>query len=106
MIQQSFFIKRGDTSPSLRVALGPTTVDLTGAAVNLQMRRRRSTLVIDSAAVIESASPPIVRYDWAAGDTATAGIYEAEFRVTFADGTTETFPNRNFIAVHIEEDVR
>jgi hypothetical protein len=101
-----FRIKRGDTSPAIRVALEPATIDLTGATVLFQMRRRRGALVVDSAAVVESPLPPIVRYDWADGDTAHDGPFEAEFRVTFADGTTETFPNTKFISVVIGEDIR
>ena len=34
-----------------------------------------------------------------------ADLFEAEFRVTFADGSIETFPNAGFIPVRINEDV-
>ena len=103
---ETFYIKRGDTSPALRFALSPETIDLSGASVSFQMRPRRSAISVDETATIDSALPPIVSYSWSASDTATAGIYEAEFRVTYADGTIETFPNNDFISIVIKEDIR
>lgn len=101
----TFVIKRGDTSPALRYALSPA-VDLTGASVRFQMRARQGTIITDSPAVIDSQDPPIVRYSWSADDTDSAGNFQAEFAVTYGDGSVETFPNVGFIAVVIGEDVR
>jgi hypothetical protein len=104
---KTFQIKRGDTSPSLRFVLDPATTDLTGAAVRFQMRQRGAALVIDAIAFIVTPSgTPTVQYDWMAADTAIAGSFEAEFRVTYADGSVETFPNAGFLTVRIAEDVR
>ena len=36
---------------------------------------------------------------------ASVAFYEAAFRVTNMDGTTETFPNLGFIEVFVTEDV-
>lgn len=105
-MQEIFKLKQGDTSPALRYALLPETVDLTGASVRFQMRFRRGVIVIDEDAGIESVSPPIVRHSWAEGSTDMPGIYEAEFKVTYADDSTETFPNDGFISVVIQGDVR
>jgi len=102
---QVFNIKRGDTSPAIRFALEPSDISLNGAAVQFQMRVRGGATVIDQAAVIDSASPPIVSYAWGAQDTATPGWYEAEFRVTYFDGAIETFPNRGFINVVVNREV-
>ena len=102
---QIFNIKRGDTSPAIKFALEPSDITLNGAAVQFQMRVRVGATVIDAPATIDSSSPPIVSYAWAAQDTATPGWYEAEFRVTYFDGSVETFPNRGFINVSINEDV-
>ena len=106
---ETFYIKRGDTSPAIRYALSPTTVVLTGATVRFQMRARRSrggATVIDAVAVVVTATgTPTVEYQWQAGNTANAGIFEAEFQVTYADGRNETFPNDGFISVKVSEDV-
>lgn len=101
----TFIIKRGDTSPALRFALLPESVVLTDATVRFQMQRAGGGTVVDAAAAIVSTEPPVVEYAWSAGDTAEAGRFEAEFRVEYADGTIETFPNAGFIPVLIGKDV-
>ena len=101
-----FTMKRGDTAPAIRYALEPATVDLTGATVRFQMRARNGSVILDVGALVVTATgTPTVEYSWQAGDTATAGLYEAEFRVTYADGKIETFPNGSFIRVGINQDV-
>ena len=102
---QVFNIKRGDTSPAIEFALEPSDISLNGAAVQFQMKRRNGPTVIDEHAVVVSTSPPVVSYAWDAQDTATAGFYQAEFRVVYFDGTIETFPNAGFIDVLINADV-
>lgn len=102
-----FYIKEGDTSPALLYTLSPT-VDLTGASVvfNMRLRSDGSVKVSRQAAVIVSpATDGVVRYDWDADDTDTAGEYQAEFEVTYADSTVETFPNKDFITVKIDGDI-
>jgi hypothetical protein len=101
-----FQMKRGDTSPVLRFALKPTTLDISGATVRFQMRTKTRTLVIDELAEVVSDLPPVIQYAWQEADTATAGSFEAEFKVTYADGGIETFPNTTFIFIQILEDVR
>ena len=107
---ETFYIKRGDTSPAIRYALSPATVDLTGATVQFQMRARRprgGPPVIDAAAVVVTATgTPTVEYQWQDGETANAGEYQAEFEVTYTNGKIETFPNDEFILVKIAEDIR
>jgi hypothetical protein len=101
-----FYIKRGDTSPAIRFALLPTTVNLTGATVRFQMRKRNGATIIDATAfVVTAIGSPTVEYRWQTGNTSTEGVYEAEFRVTYSDGKIETFPNKGFIEVQINEDV-
>ncbi len=101
-----FVIKRGDTSPTLRFALLPDSVSLAGASVRFQMRLRDGASGIDRAAEILTVfQPAVVVHTWQPGDTDTPGRYEAEFRVTYMDGTVETFPNLGFIEVFVTEDV-
>jgi len=105
-MDQSFTIKRGDTSPALEYELLPASVSLVGATVRFQMQSRGGETVIDEPAVIVTeVSPAVVRFPWRAGDTDTPGRYEAEFEVTYADNTRETFPNAGFISVLILRDV-
>ena len=69
------------------------------------MRRTGAAVVIDAAATIVTAAAGLVRYSWASGDTDTAGSYQAEFEVTYADGSIETFPNSSNIKIDIMEDL-
>ena len=102
-----FVIKRGDTSPALRFALLPDSVSLAGASVRFQIRLRGGVTLIDREAVIESVyQPAVVAHAWQSGETDTPDRYEAEFRVTYMDGTIETFPNLGFIEVFIIGDVQ
>jgi hypothetical protein len=101
-----FIIKRGDTSPALRFALLPESVSLVAATVRFQMQPRGGPTVIDREAKIQNVfQPAVVAHAWDPGETDTAGRYEAEFRVTYADGAIETFPNHGFIDVLIIADV-
>lgn len=101
-----FTIKRGDTSPALRFALLPDTVSLAGATVRFQMRARGGGTLIDRPAEILTVfEPAVVGHLWVPGETDTPGRYEAEFSVTYLDGTVETFPNLGFIEVFVTGDV-
>jgi hypothetical protein len=107
-----FSIKCGDRKPSLRATLSTRNTDgttsavsLTGATVEFRLKAPGARAAkVSRAAVVENAASGIVRFDWAAGDTDTARPdYRAEFRVTFADSTTETFPSRGYLTIEIEE---
>lgn len=101
-----FVIKRGDTSPALKFALLPDSVSLAGATVRFQMRARGGATVIDQPAeVLTVFEPAVVAHRWAPGETDTPGRFEAEFRVAYLNGRTETFPNLGFIEVFVTEDV-
>lgn len=102
-----FHLKRGDTSPALLYRLAPE-VNLAGASVAFSMRVRDGgpTVIEREAASVEGdPADGVVRYDWTPADTATAGRFEAEFEVTYADGAVETFPNEGFIIVMIAGDI-
>lgn len=103
-----FTIKQGDTSPSLVANLVTPSrqpVFLEGATVLFHMRGQRSSGVLTAPAVVVDEDGGQVRYDWAEGDTAAAGDFEAEFEVTYGDGTVETFPNEGYIIVTIPEQI-
>lgn len=104
----TFRIKQNDTSPELEAALSDATgtaINLNGASVRFHMRRAGGPVVVDAAATIVTAAAGLVRYVWTAGNTNTAGSYQAEFEVTYGDGSIETFPNSSNIQVDIMADL-
>lgn len=105
----AFTIKQGDTSPSLLADLvtpANEAAQLVGATVLFHMRSsRRSVLPLVAAATVVDPELGRVRYDWQPEDTSTAGDFEAEFEVTYADGSVETFPNDGYIDIYIPEQI-
>ncbi len=105
----TFYVKQNDTSPSMLATLqdaNDTAVNITGASVRFHLRPIGSRQVkVAASAAIVTAKDGIVRYDWQAFDTDTIGSYQAEFEVTYADATIETFPNDGYIRVEIISDI-
>lgn len=105
----AFYIKQNDTSPAMQATLkdaSDAAIDLTNCSVRFHMRQIGATATkVDAAASIIDDDNGIVKYSWDAADTDTVGSFEAEFEVTFADGSIETFPNNRFIQVEITDDI-
>lgn len=106
-MSKPFIIKQGDTSPSIAYTLlkpdSVTPESLLGATVKFVMASEDSigTAKVKADAVIVDALAGDVRYDWATGDTDTFGGFVAEWEVTRADGSIETFPNGGYVPVAI-----
>lgn len=102
-----FVVKRGDTRPSLRVKLGYANgtqaplSDATGVTFRMVNAKTGASKVDDTVATITDAPSGTVSYDWTAPDTDTAGDYAGEFKVTYSDGTTETFPSMGSLPIKI-----
>jgi hypothetical protein len=105
----TFYVKQNDTSPSMLATLLDgygVAIDLTASTVRFHMRLvGTDTATIDSAAQIVEEDNGVVRYIWVAGDTSVVGSYEAEFELTYVDGSIETFPNNGYIGVEITGDI-
>ncbi len=100
-------IKRNDRRPSFRAVLeleGGTGLNLSGASNVHFVRTDRTTgaVKVDGAVTVENATTGVVRYDWLPGDTDTSGYYDAEFRINFPDGTTQTVPACGKLTIDIE----
>lgn len=105
----AFKIKQNDTSPIILATLkdgNDAVIDLTGTSVRFHMKKYRATTTkVDAAATIVGEDLGTVKYVWQSSDTDTVGSYQAEFEVTFSDGTVETFPNTDYIQVDIIDDI-
>jgi hypothetical protein len=91
-------LKVGDTFPNPAADLN---ADLAGATVSFRMRRLDGTPFIDRLAVVDDASQGLVHYAWEAGDTNTAGAYRCDFRVEYAGGEIQRFPQGSYLEVVI-----
>lgn len=109
-VTQKFFIKQNDTRPAIRATLKDADelpVDLTAATVEFHMRvyPAGTTKISAGSVVVLDAAKGDVEYRWVAADTDTADTFEAEYEVTFSDGTIQTFPNDTHAIVEITDDI-
>jgi hypothetical protein len=105
---ESMTFKTGDRPPVYATLTDDgLPLNLTGATVEFLMRDfgGGAADVMGAASIEGPPQDGNVRYDWAAGQTDTPGEYEASFRVTFAGGVEQTFPNDDFIAIIIEASI-
>ena len=109
----NFYLKVGNLSPAITATLTDDAgdpVDLTGATVifKLVSMLDYTTVVAGSADILVAdpdvlqAGDPNVRYRWQGADSATPGLYYAEWQATLPSGAGPiTFPNTGFLIVNI-----
>lgn len=101
-----FTTKRGDTLPSIPGTFsGGSGRALDGATVKMLIYTLAGVQKVNAACVIENPTTKVVRYDFAPNDVNTAGDYEFEFEVTYADGLIETFPKDHRKTLRIKADL-
>lgn len=106
-------MKQDDTRPVLQRFLLQTVDGATSpialtvaSAVRFTMRHQTATtLIATGMASIVAAASGQVSYTWASGQTATAGTYDAEWEIQWADGGYETVPNDTYMTVQIVADI-
>lgn len=103
-MSQTFTIKRGDTSPELVYTLSPA-VSLAGASVVFNAVQRYGDGKIERAPASIIDSEGVIGMAFTSEQTAIAGIYRAEFEVTFSDGSIETYPNADYLLLNIVPDL-
>lgn len=93
-----FFIRKGDRAPAIEAELTRQgkVADLTLAtSVQLIYRPEAGGAELSRTAQIINAALGTVKYDWAAEDTASVGIFIFYWRVTWPGTIPESFPNRS-----------
>jgi hypothetical protein len=100
-----FYLKQGDTWPSLKAKL----LDSDGELINVSLAdsirfvmtefRNRNEVIVDSLNV--RLEGDWVVYDWQSGETDANGSYQAEFVVNLGDGHIVTVPNKNDEYIYI-----
>lgn len=88
----------GDTAPALT---GTVNANLTGATIELHIKRADGT-VLTVPATITDAATGAWSYEWATGDLNVRGDWKVEAQVTYSDTTVQTFgPQRFFVVPQI-----
>ena len=100
-------IKSGDTAISFDGTLtqNGSAVDLTSATVKFLLKHRTSGTAYVLNAIVIDAEAGTVRYVPGVGFPTTAGTYNQEWEVTFADTTVLTFPSSGYNALIITDDL-
>lgn len=108
------YLKYGDTGEPVRAVVvqdsDGQSPDWTGATVlfimyEIDFETGAMAEVINKAAGIELpvASSGALRYDWQVGNTDRVGRFPARFKVTDAGGVIESYPDKGFMWINIEE---
>lgn len=105
-----FVIKRHARRPYLRMYVKDqdgNAFDFTGAVdVTFILSDFDGNLVFAKTGVIETpVTSGYLKYEWAAGDTDTAGEYRAEFDVNYGGSEKLTIPTKGNLLVKIYEDL-
>lgn len=106
----TFVIKRHARRPYLRILLKDSegvAFDLTGASsATFLMYDSTGTVKVNSPAVLESPlTTGVVKYQWGATDTNTAGEFRGEFDILYTGGEKLTVPVKGNLAIRIYEDL-
>jgi hypothetical protein len=99
-------MKRGDTRKSIVIDCfmpDGRAVDFAEAGVQFLMTRGNTVLLDHVEAYIESEPENgVLAYHFEDGDTDKGGIMRAWFKVTYPDGSRETFPDSGSLIINIE----
>jgi hypothetical protein len=110
MPEPNWFVKQNDTASAITRTLedaAGAAVNLTGATVKFLMRPINGTTnkVSAAATIVGSATLGNVSYAWTGTNTDTAGLYIAEWQVTYAGGAIQSFPNGAYDLVLISAEL-
>jgi hypothetical protein len=112
-----FHIKTGDSASDIYATLensGGTAVDIENATIAFKMAAiSGGTLVVAGAAInaqvgagtVDGSTGDVI-YSWGGTSVVPAGgLYNAEWEVTFTNGSVQTFPNDGYSLVLVTEDL-
>jgi hypothetical protein len=106
--EPDFLLRQGDTTSAITAILedeAGTPVDIEGATIVFRMTpiEGGATKVDAAASNNQGADVNIgaVSYTWAAADTDTAGLFLAEWIVTFTSGDVQSYPNDGYLHVRV-----
>lgn len=106
-------MKQHDTRPVLtryliqtvNGATSPVDLTLVGSIGLLMRHSTAPGVLVSGLASVVTVSSAYIAYKWATNDTATTGIYNAEYQLTYTDAGVETVPNDSYFSVEIVDDL-
>ena len=102
-------ITQGDSTPVFTDTIldaSGNPVNLTSASVTFVMRNlANASPTVNASASITNAAAGEVQYSWNTGDTATAGEYMVQWRITLSGGGTYTYPNVGYRSVEVQPNL-
>jgi hypothetical protein len=100
-------IKRNDVKRVVadQVLLDGVPLNLSGSTVKFIMRNKDTGAVLSKDAVITDAANGKVQYEFAMGETATAGEYQVEWELSMMAGKMLTVPDNTWHDLVIVEDL-
>lgn len=110
----AFTIKKGDTLPDIQASLtsgvsagSQSPVDLTSATSIILVLKNVTggSALRKTGSTVGAPTNGVVKYIWQAGDTSTAGTFNAEWEITFAAGRIQSFPNNSYFTVIVFDDL-
>ena len=102
-------MKKGDTKPVFAVTLqysNETAIDLTNGSVWFHMGNFNDySPYYSGLATITGSDTGLCEYRWeGTTDTGSAGIYWAEFKIDWGNGSVMTLPSNHNLKIEISED--
>jgi hypothetical protein len=106
MAAVDWILKRGDTRPPLTAQLVDDNgaIDLT-SLTSVKLLMKLGQTVVSAPVTVVDALTGRVQCTWLPAHTNTAGVYNAEFEITWSDGGIETIPNDSYFTIEIFQDL-
>lgn len=77
----------------------------TASKVDLHFRPANAAYKVSGTCLIASAAGGVVQHNWIVTETATVGLFDAEFEITWNDGGVETVPNDGYFSIEFVDDI-
>ena len=103
------YVKQNDTKPDIQVTVNDdqgTAIDVSNATIKFFMNDLTGTNKVDGTGAIVTAASGIIKYVWVTSDLDTVGVYNAEFQITFIDGSILTAPSSGYITIVVGDDLK
>lgn len=111
-MHSTWYVTENDVGVKIRTQLlddlqQPVTLfAVTGVEFHMRLYRTQDEpKVAAGVCTVIDASQGIVEYAFAAEDTDAPGRYDAEWQVTFGDGSIDTFPKPGKDVVQVDEEL-